>query len=401
LKILYINELLNSSGGCSIHGRKITEKLKSFNISLLTIPHINEEKTIKFRRNLIKILMLNMPSILREFLSFIMRNLKYFIRLIAISYTIKNYKPDCILIRTEDYDLTPIVLKKIIKIPIVLEVNAAFYLERKLDYELRNKKPIIPSLLSNLDLRIWKCADGIYVISNCLKKIIKSQLGDKSPFISVIPNGADINYFNNLAAKKLKENSDLIKIGFVGSFNYRHGVDLLVDVYEEIARLRPMTKLILIGDGVLRENLEEYVSLNKNLIGKVEFIGRLTHDETMERLSNMDILVAPYKFTKFFYFSPLKVIEYMAAGKAIVASKLGQINEILENGVDAILINPENNKEFCNALLALIDSEEQRTKLGNMAYHKAKQYTWEKSAFDLLNLFQKVVTERCTEDNLT
>ena len=98
------------------------------------------------------------------------------------------------------------MLKKIIKIPIVLEVNAAFYLERKFDYEIRNIKPIIPSLLSNLDLRIWKCADGIYVVSNCLKKIIKSQLGDKSPFIRVIPNGADIDYFNNLMTKELKEN---------------------------------------------------------------------------------------------------------------------------------------------------------------------------------------------------
>jgi len=394
VKILYINELLNSSSGSSIHGRKLTEKLKLLDVSLLTIPAINNEKSIKFRSNFIKTFMLNMPSAISEIIRFIKQNLKSFFSLLEIHFVIKSFKPDCILIRTELYDLKPILLKKISKIPIVLEVNAPFFLEKKIHYEARNKNLIIPSFLSKLDLKIWKSADAIYVVSNILKKIVKSQLGNESPFIEVIPNGVDSDYLDKLPTEFSNGKSSDIRIGFAGSLQFWHGCELLLEAYEEIAKLRPATKLIFIGDGENRKNLEHYVYYNKNLKERVIFTGKLTYANTMEILKKMDILVAPYKVSKYFYFSSLKIFDYMASGKAIIASKLGQINEILEHDVDAILINPENKEEFCNALLTLIDSGEKRFKLGNMAFHKAKNYTWGKSAKSLLDLVQKIVTEK-------
>lgn len=399
MKILYINELLNSSGGGSIHGRKIMEKLKSLDVSLFTMPAIRNEQTIKYRRNLIKTLMPNIPSVIREFLVFIKQNLKSFLRSIELYFALKRDKPDCILMRTELYDLTPIILKKISKIPLILEVNAPASLERKLDYETQNKKLVIPDFFSNLDTKIWESADAIYVVSNIIKKIIRSKLDNRSPFIEVIPNGVDIDYFENLDTKDSEEQSDFIKICFIGSFTSRHGVDLLLDAYEEIANLRPMTQLILIGDGVNRKNLENYVCCNRNLKGRVIFTGRLTHDNTMKRLTEMDILVAPYKYSDFFYFSPLKVFEYMASGKAIITSKFGQINEILEDGVNSVLINPKNKKEFSNALLTLIDSEKLRIKLGYMALQRAKKFSWKISAMKLLKLVQRTVTRRCAINN--
>jgi len=394
VKILYINEKLNSSEGCSIHGRKIAEKLKLLDVLLLTVPSINDEKTIRFRRNLMKTLMFNMPSVIREVIIFIKKNFKYFLRLIELFFTIRSFKPDCILIRAELYDLTPIIIKKICKIPIVIESNAPFYIERRLYYQTQNKNAFIPRFLTNLDLKIWQSADAIYVVSNILKKIIKSQLGNKTPFIEVIPNGVDNDYLDKLPTEFSQGESDDIKICFAGSLLFWHGADILLEVYEEIIKLRSATKLIFIGDGENRRNLEQYAFSNENLNRRVIFMGKLTHDETMKRLKEMDILVAPYKVTSLFYFSPLKIFDYMASGKAIIASKLGQINEILEDSVDAILINPKDKKEFRFALLTLIDSEKKRIKLGNKAFQKAKLYTWEKSAVSLLNLVKKVVIEK-------
>lgn len=393
MKILYINHAFNRWGGDYIHGKKIAENLKKLGVSIKTIPTERDERTLRFNINFLRILMLSIPSYLREYIIFIKQNILSIMRLVKIYYSIKSDKPNCILIRVNLYDLSPVLIRKSFKIPIILEVNEAFYLERKLHYESRNIKAKIPKFLSSLDIKIWRCADAIYVVSNILSKIIKSQLGDKSPLLWVIPNGVDEDNIKKVSCRELKEKTEFIKICFAGSLEFWHGADLLLKVYKDIARLRPKTKLVIIGDGITKRNLENYVSLHNDLKNRVIFTGKLSHDDTMSSLSNMDILVAPYKVTKIFYFSPIKIFEYMASGKAIIASRLGQISEILENGIDAILINPEKQNELRDALITLIDSEDKRTRLGNMSYNKAKQYTWERSAKSLLNLMQKIVRE--------
>ena len=235
--------------------------------------------------------MLYIPSYLRECIIFCKQNIASIIRLTKIFKSINTDKPNCILIRVNLYDFSPVLIGKLFKIPIILEVNEAFYLERKLHYKSRNRKAQIPKFLSSLDIKIWRSADAIYVVSNILSKIIKSQLGDKSPVLWVIPNGVDEDHLRKVSCRELKEKTDFIKICFAGSLEFWHGADLLLKVYKDIVRLRPKTKLVFIGDGVNRKNLENYVHLHNDLKNRVIFTGKLTHDDTISSLSNMDILV--------------------------------------------------------------------------------------------------------------
>jgi len=389
MKVLYINKLLNSPSGASIHGRKIAEKLKSHGISLSTIPSFRNDN--KYNKKITNTIMLNFFPVLRELVFFIKRTSMSFLGFGFIYIKIKKFRPDCILVRQELYDLTPILLKNLCKTPIILELNEVFYYERKLYYESQNKKALIPFIFLNIEFIIWKSSDAIYVVSNRLKKYIELQLGSKSPPIKVIPNGVDMKYLSSNSNKFVQNESKIVKICFSGSLQFWHGVDLLLDVYKDVVNLRPNTKLIFIGDGESRVYMKKYVLNYSNLQNRVIFTGKLYHSNTMRKLSEMDILVAPYKNSKFFYFSPIKIFEYMASGKAIIASSQGQISEILKNKVDAILINAEDKEEFLNALLFLIDNKEERIKLGNKALKKAEEYTWEKSASNLLGFINSTI----------
>jgi glycosyltransferase involved in cell wall biosynthesis len=101
----------------------------------------------------------------------------------------------------------------------------------------------------------------------------------------------------------------------------------------------------------------------------------------------MDVAVAPYPALPDFYFSPLKVFEYMAAGRPVVASAIGQLKELLEDGVNGMLVPPGNPAAIAAALERLYCDEELRGRLGQAAREKVvREHTWDNVAQRLLQL---------------
>ena len=108
-------------------------------------------------------------------------------------------------------------------------------------------------------------------------------------------------------------------------------------------------------------------------------------------INDIDICVAPFRCYKKFYFSPLKIFDYMAAGKAIITTELGQIKEILTDGINAKLVKPGDDFGFISALIDLIDSHKVRTSLGYTARERVKDFTWHKVANRLHNHFNTLI----------
>ena len=103
---------------------------------------------------------------------------------------------------------------------------------------------------------------------------------------------------------------------------------------------------------------------------EVIFTGIIPYSEIQYYLAVCDILISPHNIpldSKEFFGSPTKIFEYMAMGKGIVASDLGQIGEVLEDNNTAILIEPGNVDESVQGILKLITNEELRNKLGRNA----------------------------------
>src|SRR5205807_7132606 len=132
-------------------------------------------------------------------------------------------------------------------------------------------------------------------------------------------------------------------------------------------------RFLLVGAGKFREEVELIVR-SAGLDRQVIFTGHVEHERVPALLDACDILLSPHvplEDGSEFFGSPTKLFEYMAMGKGIVASRLGQIGEVLADEETALLTEPGNAKELADAILRLSESPELRERLGAAARHAA------------------------------
>ena len=124
----------------------------------------------------------------------------------------------------------------------------------------------------------------------------------------------------------------------------------------------------------------------------VHFTGWLPRERMIEHLNQSDIAVAPYLKLEPFYFAPVKILDYMAAGLAIVASEQGQICEMLEHRRNGLLVSPGDVSALANALVQLAENPRLRQRLGEAARAKITHtYTWERTVQGVLSVCQEAV----------
>jgi len=174
-------------------------------------------------------------------------------------------------------------------------------------------------------------------------------------------------------------------IGFVGSFKPWHGIGLLLDAFESLVAGRPELRLVAVGDGpdlpMARARAAQSV-----LAGRVLLPGRIAHAEVPAWMAAMDVTVAPYLPQPDFYFSPMKIVEALAAGKPVVAPRVGQIPELVRDGQTGLLFSPGNADELGAALTTLIDDPPRRVSMGNAAREFAAGQDWTAVVSRILSL---------------
>src|SRR5436309_13991683 len=112
------------------------------------------------------------------------------------------------------------------------------------------------------------------------------------------------------------------------------------------------------------------------LLQAVTFAGALAHEDVPPYLAATDVAVAPYPALQDFYFSPLKLFEYMATGRAVVASRVGQVAEVVTDGVTGLLFEPGNVADLVGCIRSLRDNPAQRRELDRNASAACAQHTW-------------------------
>lgn len=287
--------------------------------------------------------------------------------------------PDVILIRYQLYYFATTILAKIKRIPVILEINAPMAFESRKFYHIYFQLPYLAEWTEKLNLRL---ADAIITVSEELKSFYVKK-GIPTDKIYVIPNGANVSKFYPVPEKKplpgLEQNNKVV-IGFIGTFNKWHGISALKVTIETISKLKENVKFLLIGDGPLKVELEKYV-IHNDINDSVTFTGIVPHEKIPDYITAMDIVLAPYPRLDFFYFSPLKIFEYMSSAKAVIATKIGQIKEIIQDGVNGFLYEPDNQHELIEKLLLLIENKNLRLKFGQEARQTIiEHYTWTKNA---------------------
>lgn len=255
------------------------------------------------------------------------------------------------------------------------------------------------SLLERFERLNLAAAARIFVVSEVERRNLL-RAGVSACKIIVNPNGVDADRFQpgvggEGVRRELGIDDDETLAGFVGTFGPWHGVLALAEAIKLIpaeARVR----FLLIGSGVLRDEVERTLR-EAGALRRVIFTGVVSHQKVPALLDACDVLVSPHvplEDGSDFFGSPTKLFEYMAMGKGIVASRLGQIGEVLTDEETALLVEPGDARELSGAILRLTNSPALRQRLGAAARAEAvAHHTWERNAGRILDAYRSWQTE--------
>ncbi len=240
-------------------------------------------------------------------------------------------------------------------------------------------------LFEELERRVLRAADLVVAVSEPLRKPLH-EAGVPEERILVQPNGVVPERFDpavhaeagarRRAAWGVEPGGTVV--GFVGTFGPWHGAELLAEAARGLAS-EPGMLFVFAGAGP-RAAATERLFVEAGLAGRARLVGRVAPDEIPEILAGIDVAVTPQvpnaDGTPFFG-SPTKLFEYMAAGRAIVASELDQLGEVIEHDVSGWLVPPNDPRALAAALAALAADPEKRRQLGNAARETAlARYSW-------------------------
>lgn len=312
--------------------------------------------------------------------------------IMSFFYNFYGYRMLCKRIRKQQIDLIyeryslntlcGIWCSRKYNIPILLEVNAPLYLEQKTLGKLSMK------MLAKYSER-WICSNSTYtiVVSEVMKKILTKEGVDAKKLI-VMPNAVDPRIFNpSISGASVRRKCQLDKcivIGFVGWFREWHGLEMLLEVCYDAGFFQQECKLLLVGDGPAYDALHDFAA-KRALFSSVVFAGPVERKEIPEYIAAMDICVQP-KATP--YACPMKIIEYMAMAKCVIAPNQPNIREILVDDENGCLFRPREPEHFKAVLEQIVRNERKRNRIGQAAYKTVTRHRlfWEGNAQKALDL---------------
>lgn len=273
-------------------------------------------------------------------------------------------------------------LAKEYNVPLVLEYNGSeMWVGRNWGNPLKYE-----ALTAQIEILNMQSADVIVVVSKPLRNELVNRGIDDSKIL-VNPNGVNPEKYNpsvdGAFIRKKYSLERMTVVGFIGTFGKWHGAEVLVKAFGALLRdcpaYRKSLRLLLIGDGVtmplVKDALAEF-----DIADVCILTGLVPQEEGPAHLAACDILASPHvpnpDGTPFFG-SPTKLFEYMAMGKAIIASDLDQIGEVLEHGRTALMVEPGDAEALARGMKKLVDNPELREKLGVAARQAAlSKHTW-------------------------
>ena len=285
--------------------------------------------------------------------------------------------------RYSRFNWTGVALSIVTGLPLVLEFNGSeVWVSKQWD-------PIGQLwLLRRFERLNQRAADFVFVVSDVERRnLINRHVGSEK--IIVNPNGVDIDRFKpGLGGRKVRRAlgiKDKIVVGFVGTFGPWHGAPVLA---EAACNVRPASRFhfLFIGDGDGRaeaENIVEAAGANAT------FTGRVSLEEVAACLDACDILASPHVGSSDgseFFGSPTKLFEYMSMAKPIVASRLGQIADVIVDDENGLLVQPGDAGALARAIEKLAEDEALRARLGSAARQTViERYTWRHNASRVFN----------------
>ncbi len=275
-------------------------------------------------------------------------------------------------------------------------IPIAFTNHTRYDLYMRAYLPLLPDALGDAALKAYLprfCREIDLVIAPARGvKALLQRLGVDAP-IEVVPNGVDLRRFEHLPdpwpRASLGWDAGHVVLIYVGRIAPEKNLPFLLRAFRGVQQVYPHTRLLIVGDGPERANLEERAHL-MGLGATVHFTGLVPYDEVPRYLRLADIFVTA-SVTEV---HPLSVIEAMAAGLPVVGVRAAGVGEVVQHERNGLLVAPDDEAAYASAVGRLVSEPETRAQLGHAARQDARQYDVRRTAGLLLEHYRRLHQRR-------
>ena len=203
--------------------------------------------------------------------------------------------------------------------------------------------------------------------------------------INIIPNGIDLEKYK--AVKKVSSKHKTIL--YIGRLEKRKGVIYLLKAFKELTEKNPDVRLVIAGDGPLREKLEEWIEDNK--VPHVKFLGFISDKQKHELLSSADLFCSPALFGESF---GIVLLEAMAMNLVTVAGNNPGYESVMQGEGKISIVDPRNQHEFTARLEKLLYDEESRKDWQKWAAEYVKQFDYKNIVDEYEKLYDQAVRHK-------
>lgn len=297
---------------------------------------------------------------------------------------LRDSKVDLLHIHDPRSGLLGRLVAKPLRIPVVYTVHLPPY------YYTVSMKQWVYRYVEGL-LNRWFTDRIIYVSHTVCEEAIRLHIAPKDRSL-VIENGINLQAYGKsidraAVRRALDTPVEATVFCFVGRFTEQKGIDVLLHALIAVHDQHTALRVWLVGDGSLRAQLEQYVA-NENLAPIVQFLGY--RGDVMEILKASDVFVLPSRYEAM----PISLLEAMASGLPCIVTDVGDNAKVVEDGISGIVVPPENPEVLATALKKVLADPKMRRVMGEAARREAQQYSVERMAARVTEVYEELLTRR-------
>ncbi len=254
-----------------------------------------------------------------------------------------------------------------------------YAIHRKIDYLEYNSK------------LLCRKSDRLIAVSNYTAKSVTAEYGIQPDKISIIPNAVDINRFNpDIDGMEIRKKLGIAAekvILFVGRLDFQKGIEYLISAFSKIVKDFPEAKLIVVGDGPLKNNIRAAIN-EFGISGSVFLMGRTNTDDLPKIYAACDLFVVPSLMEGF----GIVYLEAMACGKTCIGANIGGVEDAILDGHTGLLVPPADSDSIYRAIKKLLSDEDTLARFGKEGRKRVlENFTWKKVAAQTLEVYNRAL----------
>ena len=390
MNVLYINDELATSDGSNYHALGILGSL----VSILGSDHVKsfpapvDGSGKQVNQNAFQ--WHNRHKNILQFIRIIRKFMLSYIRASRLRRQLKasSWKPTHILARAVIFDITAVILARRYKAKLIYEFNTPMYYE----HGVVNRLPFVKAIEKWEHFTLSK-ADAVYAVSlKCRDMLCSHYHIDTEKFV-VIPNGFMEDAFHPSDRKQIRETlrlteqwQDKFIVIFIGSLKSWHGIDFLCEAAKKLQD-NPLVHFVVIGDGEKHPEIVDYCHKSSNMTYK----GKLKLRDMIDYLYASDLGIMPYPPNDNFYFSPLKMFDFIGAELPFIGTSQGQIRELcLSSLTEHFLIDDFSVEEIVKKIQSISENPAVYDSMKNSVARIRPLVTWEARTSELIARVRKL-----------